>query len=132
MKTPLIEEGARAARAAGAECVVVLGLGFVGTAVAANLSRTRGKGGEPLFFVIGLDLDAARAARLDEGRAPTYANAPSLEQVIAAACRETQNLVGTTDQAALRHGLNHFVCHFRCQQWAVSATDEQRGAGQTP
>ena len=91
MKTPLIEEGARAARAAGAECVVVLGLGFVGTAVAANLSRTRGKGGEPLFFVIGLDLDAARAARLDEGRAPTYANDPSLEQVIAAACRERRS-----------------------------------------
>jgi nucleotide sugar dehydrogenase len=103
METPLIEARAAAARAAGAECVVVLGLGFVGTAVAANLSRTRGPRGEPLFFVIGLDLDASRAGRLDQGRAPTYANDPNLERVIAAACRETQNLVGTTDQgAALR------------------------------
>jgi len=96
-----IEARAAAARAAGAECVVVLGLGFVGTAVAANLSRSVGPDGRPLFFVIGLDLDPARAARLDEGRAPTYANDPSLEQVIARACREAGNLVGTTDQAAL-------------------------------
>ncbi len=101
MKLEDIEARARAAREAGRECVVVLGLGFVGTAVAANLSRSTGRDGRPLFFVIGLDLDAQRAARLDEGRAPTYANDPSLEEVIARACRETGNLVGTTDQAVL-------------------------------
>lgn len=101
MKTDEIERRAQAAREAGAECVVVLGLGFVGTAVAANLSRTTGPDGAPLFFVIGLDLDAARAARLDEGRAPTYANDPSLEEVIARACRDTGNLVGTTDERCL-------------------------------
>jgi UDP-N-acetyl-D-mannosaminuronate dehydrogenase len=101
VKTDEIERRATAAREAGAECVVVLGLGFVGTAVAANLSRTSGPDGAPLFFVIGLDLDAARAARLDQGRAPTYANDPSLEEVIARACRDTGNLVGTTDERCL-------------------------------
>jgi nucleotide sugar dehydrogenase len=103
MKLDDIDPRARAAREAGRECVVVLGLGFVGTAVAANLSRSVGTDGQPLFFVIGLDLDEERAARLDVGRAPTYANDPSLEEVIAAACNETGNLVGTTDQAALAH-----------------------------
>ena len=101
MKLEDIEPRSTAARGEGRECVVVLGLGFVGTAVAANLSRSKNADGAPLFFVIGLDLDAGRAGRLDEGRAPTYANDPSLERVIAAACRETANLVGTTDQAAL-------------------------------
>ena len=76
METPLIEERARAARAAGAECVVVLGLGFVGTAVAANLSRTRGQRQEPLFFVIGLDLDAARAGRPGRGPRPDLRQRP--------------------------------------------------------
>jgi hypothetical protein len=76
------------------EPVVVLGLGFVGTAVAANLARTLSgpSASRRAFFVIGLEMDypagRAKAERLDAGRAPTYANDPSLEQVIAAAPTE--------------------------------------------
>ena len=97
----------RAAKAAdqGQQSVVVLGLGFVGTAVAANLSRSFDEAGNPLFFVVGLDQDNAagreKAGRLDEGRSPTYANDPSLEEVVRKACCETQNLFGTTDPRVL-------------------------------
>jgi nucleotide sugar dehydrogenase len=97
-----IEARAGAARAAGQEVVLVLGLGFVGTAVAGNLARAE-KHGRRLFFVIGLDRDddagREKAGRLDQGRSPTYANDPSLERVIAEACKS--NLVGTVDPRAI-------------------------------
>jgi nucleotide sugar dehydrogenase len=100
-----ISARASSARKDGAEVVLVLGLGFVGTAVAANLARTK-SGTRRTFFVIGLDLDNApgreKVARLDEGRSPTYANDPSLEKVISAAAgAEPKNLVGTTDPRAI-------------------------------
>ena len=99
-----IETSARAARDGGAEVVLVLGLGFVGTAVAGNLARAE-KNGARLFFVIGLDRhdDAglAKVARLDQGSSPTYANDPSLERVIHEACVASKNLVGTTDPRAI-------------------------------
>lgn len=105
MKFEDIKGRAEAARSDGREVVCVLGLGFVGTAVAANLSRALGPDGKPLFFVVGLDQDSApgreKAGRLDEGRSPTYANDPSLEEVIAKACKETQNLFGTVDPQVL-------------------------------
>ena len=106
MRLGEIEPRALEARAQGREVVVVLGLGFVGTAVAANLSRALSRAGDKLFFVIGLDRDdppgREKVARLDAGRAPTYANDPSLEQVIAAAASQPRSVVGTTEPAALR------------------------------
>ncbi|HUR26844.1 MAG TPA: hypothetical protein VM509_01550, partial [Planctomycetota bacterium] len=107
MKTQEIESRVAVARAEGAEVVVVLGLGFVGTAVAANLARTLSgpsKSGRA-FFVIGLEMDfpagRAKAERLDAGRAPTYANDPSLEKVIAAASVEPRNVAGSVDPRVL-------------------------------
>jgi len=88
------------------EVVVVLGLGFVGTAVVANLSRCVGGSGAPQFFVIGLELDNApgreKVARLDAGRSPIYAADGSLEAVFARAGSVTHNLVGTVDPQVLR------------------------------
>ena len=105
MKFEDISTRASAAKKEGAETVLVLGLGFVGTAVAANLARTE-KAKKRTFFVIGLDLDNApgreKVARLDRGSSPTYANDPSLERVISAAAgAEPRNLVGTTDPRAV-------------------------------
>jgi nucleotide sugar dehydrogenase len=95
------------ARGEGREVVVVLGLGFVGTAVAANLARALGPTGRKLFFVVGLDRDDApgreKVARLDRGVPPTYANDPSLEQVVAAAAAEPRSVAGSVDPAVLRH-----------------------------
>lgn len=106
MEFERIEERAREARSEGREVVLVLGLGFVGTAVAANLSRAGDAAGKRrLFFVVGLDQDTPagreKAGALDRGRPPTYANDPSLERVIAAACAEAANLVGTVDPRAI-------------------------------
>jgi len=99
-----ISERARAAREEGREVVLVLGLGFVGTAVVANLARTT-KAGARSFFVIGLDRDDAaggqKAESLDQGRSPTYADDPSLAQVIADAAAEPRGVVGTVDPRCL-------------------------------
>lgn len=119
------EQRARAARADGYEIVLVLGLGFVGTAVAGNLARAE-KNGKRLFFVVGLDRDdaagRAKVARLDAGSSPTYANDPSLERVIHEACTVSRNLVGTTDPRAI--GLADIVV-------SCINLDVQRDAGQT-
>jgi nucleotide sugar dehydrogenase len=91
------------ARARGQEVVAVIGLGFVGTAVAANLARARGADGRPLFHVIGVERDdeagRAKAAALARGEPPVYANDPKLAQALAAAGRETRNLDGCVELA---------------------------------
>ncbi len=95
-----IEQLARTARDQRQQVVLVLGLGFVGTAVAGNLARAE-KDRRRLFFVIGLDRDDAagreKAGALDVGRSPTYANDPSLERVIRECCVDSKNLVGGVD-----------------------------------
>jgi nucleotide sugar dehydrogenase len=101
-----ISNRATLARTKGVEVALVMGLGFVGTAVAANLARTVQDQGRA-FFVIGLDLDnpmgRGKVGRLNQGRAPTYANDPELEKVIAStAGPEPKNLVGTIDPCAIR------------------------------
>ena len=57
-----LERRAALARAQGAQVVVVMGLGFVGTAVAANLSRTKDR---RAFFV---EADRALYAAKDAGK----------------------------------------------------------------
>ena len=100
MRFEEVSQRAGEARREGCEVVLVLGLGFVGTAVVANLSRTR-KAGRKAFFVIGLDRDdppgREKAESLDQGRSPTYADDPSLGGVIAAAAVEPRSVVGTVD-----------------------------------
>jgi nucleotide sugar dehydrogenase len=104
MKFEELQEAASRARAAGREVVAVLGLGFVGTAVVANLARTRA-GGAPLFCVIGIDRDdaagRAKVERLNDGVPPAYADDPALERVVRAARAEPANLFGTVDARAL-------------------------------
>jgi UDP-N-acetyl-D-glucosamine dehydrogenase len=100
LKFDEVAERAHRAREDGREVVLVLGLGFVGTAVVANLARTAA-GGRRVFFVIGLDQDSPagreKAASLDAGRSPTYADDPSLARVIAEAAIEPRSVVGTVD-----------------------------------
>jgi UDP-N-acetyl-D-glucosamine dehydrogenase len=57
---------AAAARAAGQEVVVVMGVGFVGAVMAAIVADSTGKNGQPGKFVIG---SSARAAGVT-GRSP--------------------------------------------------------------
>jgi nucleotide sugar dehydrogenase len=103
VKLTELETRAKAARQNGQEVIVVLGLGFVGTAVSANLARTRTKS-KSTFFVIGIDQDTPpgreKVARMNSGRSPTYASDPNLEAVFAETGREG-NLVASTDPAAI-------------------------------
>ncbi|MBK7643513.1 MAG: hypothetical protein IPJ19_10790 [Planctomycetes bacterium] len=91
------------ARARGQEVVAVIGLGFVGTAVAANLARARGKDGQAIFHVIGIErgdeAGRAKAAALARGEPPVYANDPKLAEAIAEAGQKTHNLDGCTELA---------------------------------
>jgi nucleotide sugar dehydrogenase len=92
------------ARARGEEPVGVLGLGFVGTATAANLARNRsGKGHS--FFVIGVEQDTpagrAKVASIEEGKPPIWADDPALAAVFAESAKEPRNIVASTDARAL-------------------------------
>lgn len=91
------------ARARGQEVVVVLGLGFVGTAVAANLARARDASGQALFFVVGLERDdeagRAKAAALARGEPPVFAADPALAEALRHAARETRNVDAGVDLA---------------------------------
>lgn len=84
------------ARARGQEIVAVIGLGFVGTAVAANLVRARGKDGRVLFHVIGIERDdeagRAKTSALARGEPPVYANDPKLAEALGEAGRATHNV----------------------------------------
>jgi nucleotide sugar dehydrogenase len=94
------------AKSNGQEVVVVLGLGFVGTAVIANLARTT-KNNKPMFFVIGLDQNTPqgreKCARLNEGLPPVYASDDSLSGVIAHSHSDYRNLMGAVDPEVLTY-----------------------------
>lgn len=91
-----------AGRDAGREIVAVLGLGFVGTAVAANLARAGARGS---FFVIGVEQDTPqgreKAARLDRGDPPSYAADPTLARTLRASIEAPRNVAGSTDPRSL-------------------------------
>jgi nucleotide sugar dehydrogenase len=102
MKFAELELLAARARRERREVAVVLGLGFVGTAVAASLSEvTQGAG----FLVIGVELDTPEGRRkaeaLDAGRAPFAAQDPAVAAALSAAAREPRRLAATTDPAVV-------------------------------
>ena len=106
VNTDAIADLVDAARAGGQQVVAVVGLGFVGTAVVANLSRTEADG-RSLFFIIGLDRDdeagRAKVTRLNRGDAPVYAGDKSLAGVIAAGVEARRNITATVDVQALAY-----------------------------
>ena len=68
-------------RAQGRQIVVVQGLGFVGSAVAAVIAAARDESGNPLYFVLGLDLPSPsgywKVAKINDGLVPIVS--PDLE-----------------------------------------------------
>lgn len=89
-------------RAAGREVVAVVGLGFVGTAVVANLARAGNRG---LFLVIGIEQDTRdgreKVASLDRGAPPSFANDPALVTTLRASIEAPRNVCGTVDARAI-------------------------------
>jgi nucleotide sugar dehydrogenase len=94
-----------AAREKNQRVVGVIGLGFVGTAVAANLARTLGPSG-PKFLVMGIDQDTPvggdKCNRMNDGKPPVYGGDTELEHVYDVAVKQQGNLIGTTDLQAVQ------------------------------
>lgn len=106
---PSLEEGAAhfallAGRAAGRRVVVVQGLGFVGSAVAAAVAAARDAVGQPLYFVIGVDLPTPSAywkiGKLNEGCAPIASPDAEFDRLVALGVGEAGNLCATSDERA--------------------------------
>ena len=104
MNHDAIHRRADEARARGEEPVGVVGLGFVGTATAANLARSR-TGRQRAFFVVGIEqataAGIAKVEAVERGVPPIWADDPALAGVFAEAAREPRNLVASTDPRAL-------------------------------
>jgi UDP-N-acetyl-D-glucosamine dehydrogenase len=81
--------------------VVVQGLGFVGSAMAAAVADAHDRVGRPYFNVIGIDLPTpegiAKVEAINAGEAPIVNTDLRLEHALAGG-RERGNLVATTDE----------------------------------
>jgi hypothetical protein len=88
---------AGAARAEGKEIVVVLGIGFVGSVMAAIIADTVDKKtGRPSKLVIGCDLPGPRSywkvPLLNRGQSPIKAEDPEVDPMIARCVRDKKTL----------------------------------------
>ncbi len=124
MNRARIDELVRAARGEGREVAVVLGLGFVGTAVAASLAQVRRGAG---FLIVGVEQDSPegrrKAAALAAGRAPFVAQDPAVDAALAAAAAERPpRIAATTDATVVAQADVVLVC---------LNVDLARAAGQT-
>lgn len=92
------------ARAAGKKVVVVQGLGFVGSAVAAVIASASGTNGNPAWFVIGVDQPTAsgwwKVARMNQGRAPVTSPDSEFERLVQQGVHVTRNLCATAAEEA--------------------------------
>lgn len=83
--------------------VVVMGLGFVGSAMAIAVSAATNTSGERLYNVIGVDVETeqglARVDALNKGQFPFETNDSRLEEAVGAAFKAS-NLIATIDTAA--------------------------------
>jgi len=99
-----ISEAAAAHRAGGGQIVVVQGLGFVGSAVAAAVASATDAEGRPLHYVVGVDLPSPesywKVAKINEGSPPFRSPDPELAELFRGAVRERGNLRATTCEEA--------------------------------
>ena len=98
-----IVEDAEAHRLAGADVVVVQGLGFVGAAVAAVIAGANDTEGRPCHFVVGVDLPTTagseKVARLQAGVSPIGSADAELETLTRRVV-ERGTLTATTSERA--------------------------------
>lgn len=88
----------------GRQVVVIQGLGFVGVAVAAVVSGARDSSGQPLYFVIGVDLPNSvgqwKVQQINDGCSPIVSPDRELNRLINDAVHETGNLCATVSEKA--------------------------------
>lgn len=93
-------------RALGREIVVVMGVGFVGAAMAAVVADTEDKNGEPTKFVIGMQRPSTRSywkiPLLNRGMAPVKSEDEELEPMIARCVNEKKTLTATFSYEVLK------------------------------
>jgi UDP-N-acetyl-D-glucosamine dehydrogenase len=94
------------ARAQGQEIVVVLGIGFVGTAMAAVIADTNDESGRPSKFVIAVQRPSTRSywkiPVLNKGESPIKAEDPELEPMVRRCVVEKHTLTATYLEEALQ------------------------------
>jgi nucleotide sugar dehydrogenase len=94
-----LRERARASRDAGREIVVVIGLGFVGTVMAAVVADAADAQGRPSKFVIGLQRPSPRSywkiRLLNRGDSPVSSEDPEVPRIIRRCVSEKGSLVAT-------------------------------------
>jgi nucleotide sugar dehydrogenase len=87
------------AREKGQEIVVVMGVGFVGSVMAAIIADTTKKNGQPGKFVIGMQRPSRRSywkiPKLNEGISPVKAEDPEVAPMIRRCVLEKRTLVAT-------------------------------------
>ena len=88
----------------GRKIVLVQGLGFVGSAVAAVVASARDLAGQPLYHVVGVDLPTVGAywkiAKLNKGLVPFPSPDPNFTSLVHDAVKRTGNLQVTYSEAA--------------------------------
>lgn len=100
-----LKSRAEVARTQGSTIVVVQGLGFVGSAVAAVVAGTRNSASFPRYFVVGLDLATPngywKVARINRGEPTLSSPDPSVAELIREGVCVRKNLSATTSPEAL-------------------------------
>jgi nucleotide sugar dehydrogenase len=94
-----LRERARLEKAAGREVVVVIGLGFVGTVMAAVVADASDDQGHPTKFVIGLQRPSPKSywkiPALNRGESPVTSEDPEVPRLIRRCATEKKSLVAT-------------------------------------
>ena len=102
-----VEALAKAARAAGQEVVVVMGVGFVGAVMAAIVADTTDKKtGKSNKFVIGCQRPSSRSywkiPMLNRGQSPVKAEDPEVDPMIARCVNDKKALIATYNSDCLK------------------------------
>jgi nucleotide sugar dehydrogenase len=93
-------------RALGRQIVVVMGVGFVGAAMAAVVADTEDENGTPIKFVIGMQRPSTRSywkiPLLNRGLAPVKSEDPELDSMISRCVNQKKTLTATFSYDALK------------------------------
>ncbi len=117
-------------RRLGREIVVVMGVGFVGAAMATVVADTEDENGEPTKFVIGMQRPSTRSywkiPLLNRGRAPVKSEDPELEPMISRCVNEKRTLTATFSYDALTLA-DVVVSDVQCDYLKEALGDVQNG-----
>ena len=117
-------------RALGREIVVVMGVGFVGAAMAAVVADTEDEDGDPTKFVIGMQRPSTRSywkiPLMNRGLAPVKSEDPELEPMISRCVMEKETLTATFSYEALKLA-DVVVSDVQCDYLKESLGDVRNG-----